>query len=189
LSAPGESPPRLGELDHALAIGFLCGSRSILAMNAREAAIAAGLMTPRHYPSGALVFREGDSTSSTYMLWILQGEASVETVPANPRDAMTMTVLEAGSTLGEMGLMDGGKRSITCTACSSLRCAVLTRESLRTLAARHPEVAVKLMSIVCMGLSNRLRDVTEKFKRQVLMFNVISEEHPEAMPTIRSDDS
>ena len=75
-----------------------------------------------------------------------------------------MTVMEPGSTMGEMGLMDGGRRSATCIACSTLRCAMLTHTALMQLTAEHPEVAARLMSIVCIGISNRLRDVNEKIQ-------------------------
>ncbi len=180
-----EGPP-LTEIDHSLTVDCLCSAGSILAMTPREARLAASFMVARQYPVGAQVFRDGDATDSTYMLWLLQGEATIETAASDPRDVITMTVMEPGSTLGEMGLMDGGRRSASCMACSNLRCAMLTRRSLQRLAREHPDVAAKLMAIVCMGLSNRLRDVTEKFKRHVRVSNIMLEKHREALPNVRS---
>ncbi len=179
------SPQRLDEIDASLMTEFLCAAKSILAMTPAEAALAASFMTPRTYGAGDIVFKEGDNSTSNFMLWILQGEATVETGAANPRDSLTMTVMEAGSTMGEMGLMDGGRRSATCTACNTLRCAVLTRSALRQLATQHPEIAAKLMSLICIGISTRLRDVNEKFKRYVVMSNFMREQHREALPNIQ----
>jgi len=172
----------LDGVDRSLAVEFLCRARSILPMTPRQAETAAGFMVARQYAAGAVVFKEGDSISSRHMLWILHGEATIEAMAANPRDAITLTVLEPGSTLGEMGVLDGRRRSTGCTACSTLRCALLTRDALQALAAQHPEVAAKLLAIVCMGMASRLREVTEKHKRHVMVTNMINDEHSEAMP-------
>jgi CRP/FNR family transcriptional regulator, cyclic AMP receptor protein len=129
------------------------------------------------------LIQAGDSTSSNYMLWILEGAATIEAVTTTGQNLITMTVLEPGSTVGEMGLMDGASRSATCTASTPMRCALLTRLSLQALATRHPEVAVKLMFIVTIGVAIRLRDITEKFSRYVMMSNAMREEFGAAAPS------
>lgn len=168
-------PPALNSLDQALAVQFLCRKDSVMPLSPDEAVQIARYLVPRQYQSGEVLVRQGDEQCN-YMLWILQGDATIEAVTANPLDPLTMTVLQPGSTLGEMGLMDGRRRSVTCTASSAVRAAILTRQALRTLSSRHPEIAVKLMSLVCMGISVRLRDVTDKFKRYVMMTDAMREE-------------
>jgi CRP/FNR family transcriptional regulator, cyclic AMP receptor protein len=174
-ASPTGHPATLNEFDHALAVQFLCRKDSVMPLSPQEAAQIARYLLPRQYKTGEVLVREGD-TQSNYMIWILHGDATVEAVTASPRDPLTMTVLQPGNTLGEMGLMDGSKRSVTCTASSTVRAAILTRQSLRTLSSKHPEVAVKLMSLICMGISVRLRDVTEKFKRYVMMTHAMRDE-------------
>jgi CRP/FNR family transcriptional regulator, cyclic AMP receptor protein len=174
-AAPGGHPAHLNESDLALAVQFLGRKDSVMPLSPQEAAQVARYLLPRQYKPGEVLVREGD-TQSNYMIWILHGDATIEAVTAGPQEALTMTVLQPGSTLGEMGLMDGSKRSVTCTASSAVRTAILTRQSLRTLSSKHPEVAVKLMSLVCMGISVRLRDVTEKFKRYVVMTYAMRDE-------------
>jgi CRP/FNR family transcriptional regulator, cyclic AMP receptor protein len=173
-SPAGHHAP-LNASDQALAVQFLCRKDSVMPLSVHEAVQVARYLVPRQYQPGDVLVREGD-TQSNYMLWILQGDATIEAITARPQDSLTMTVLQPGSTLGEMGLMDGSKRSVTCTASSTVRTAILTRQSLRTLSSKHPEVAVKLMSLVCMGISVRLRDVTEKFKRYVVMTHAMRDE-------------
>jgi CRP/FNR family transcriptional regulator, cyclic AMP receptor protein len=168
-------PPALNELDQGLAVQFLCRKDSVMPLSLHEAVQVARYLVPRQFKPGDVLVREGDAQSN-YMLWILHGDATVEAITASPLDPLTMTVLQPGSTLGEMGLMDGSKRSVTCTASSAVRTAILTRQSLRTLSSRHPEIAVKLMSLVCMGISVRLRDVTDKFKRYVMMTHAMRDE-------------
>lgn len=168
-------PPALNSLDQALALQFLCRNDSVMPLSPQEAVQVARYLLPRQYKPGEVLVRQGDEQCN-YMLWILQGDATIEAVTANPLDLLTMTVLQPGSTLGEMGLMDGSRRSVTCTASSAVRAAILTRQALRTLSSRHPEIAIKLMSLVCMGISVRLRDVTDKFKRYVMMTHAMRDE-------------
>lgn len=168
-------PPALNSLDQVLAVQFLCRKDSVMPLSPQEAVQVARYLVPRQYQSGEVLVRQGDEQCN-YMLWILQGDATIEAVTANPLDPLTMTVLQPGSTLGEMGLMDGCRRSVTCTASSAVRAAILTRQALRTLSSRHPEIAVKLMSLVCMGIAVRLRDVTDKFKRYVMMTHAMRDE-------------
>jgi CRP/FNR family transcriptional regulator, cyclic AMP receptor protein len=174
-AASAGHPASLNQADQALAVQFLCRKDSVMPLSPKEAAQVARYMLPRQFKPGEVLIREGD-THSNYMLWILRGDATIEAVTARLQDPLTMTVLQPGNTLGEMGLMDGSRRSVTCTASSSVRAAILTRQSLRTLSSKHPEVAVKLMSLVCMGISVRLRDVTDKFKRYVVMTHAMRDE-------------
>ena len=168
-------PPALNSLDQALAVQFLCRKDSVMSLSPDEAVQIARYLVPRQYQPGEVLVRQGDEHCN-YMLWILQGDATIEAITANPLDPLTMTVLQPGSTLGEMGLMDGRRRSVTCTASSAVRAAILTRQALRTLSSRHPEIAVKLMSLICMGISVRLRDVTDKFRRYVMMTDAMRDE-------------
>ena len=174
-ASPNGQPPALNEFDQALAIQFLRREDSVMPLSPQEAGQVARYLLPRQYKPGEVLVREGDPQSN-YMIWILHGDATIEAVTASSQDPLTMTVLQPGSTLGEMGLMDGSRRSVTCTASSAVRAAILTRQSLRTLSSKHPEVAVKLMSLVCMGISVRLRDVTDKFKRYVMMTHAMRDE-------------
>ena len=74
-------------------------------------------------------------------------------------------MLESGSTVGELGLLDGMARSATCTSTctsgSALHCAILTRRSLLCLSSSRPEVAVKLVLITSTSVVARLRDLTK----------------------------
>jgi CRP/FNR family transcriptional regulator, cyclic AMP receptor protein len=157
-------------------------AKSIVPLTQQEAKIAASYMRARQYATGQIIIKEGDKTSTNYMLWILDGEATFEASAAQESGPIVVTVLGAGTALGEMGLMDGAARSLTCTASAPTRCAVLTRLMLQNMCTDHPEVAAKLMSIICIGISARLRDLTDKFKRYVRLNNAMNQELRESMP-------
>jgi CRP/FNR family transcriptional regulator, cyclic AMP receptor protein len=176
------SAKELQALDAQLLVGFLCEAKSIISLSEQEAKIAARYMRARQYATGQVIIKEGDKTNTNYMLWILDGETTFEASAAHESGPIIVTVLGPGTALGEMGLMDGAARSLTCTASAPTRCAVLTKQMLQTMCSNHPEVAAKLMSIICIGISARLRDLTDKFKRYVRLNSAMNEELRESMP-------
>lgn len=169
-------PPSLNALEMDMAIAILQNAYTPLPLSHADAQLVARHFQPRRYLADDVLVRAGDTRNTDYMLWILEGQALIEASSGSPKSPVTMTVLEPGSTVGEMAMLDGKARSATCTACSAMRCAVLTRESLLSLSARHPEVAVKLMFVIALSVTVRLRDATEKFRRYVLMANAIRDE-------------
>ena len=171
-----EATPALSALEMDMAVGILRNAYTPLPLSQADALLVARCFQPRRYLSDEVLMRAGDTHNTDYMLWILEGQALIEASSSSPKNPVTMTVLEPGSTVGEMGLLDGQARSATCTACSVMRCAVLTRKSLLNLSARHPDVALKLMFVIALSVTVRLRDATEKFRRYVLMANAIRDE-------------
>ena len=177
-------PRVLSGLDRELAIGFMSRLDSMLPLSEQDAETATGYLTSRRYKPGDSIFG-GASGASDYVLWLLHGEITVATLSSAPGDPITMTVLEPGCTLGEIGFMDGNARSTECTACSEVRCAQLTRAAFKSLSSAHPVVGLKVATLISLGLAVRLRDVTEKFRRHVVMANLIrADQHREVTPGI-----
>ena len=166
----------LNAAETARAMEILQDADTSLPLSREEASLVAQHLQSRRYIFDQVFMRAGDKSDSNYMLWILEGQAIVEAVSSNPQNPVMVTVLESGSTVGELGLLDGMARSATCTSGSALHCAMLTRSSLISLSASHPEVAFKLLLIISISVAARLRDVTDKFQRYVLMANAISAE-------------
>jgi CRP/FNR family transcriptional regulator, cyclic AMP receptor protein len=168
--------PGLNAAEMAVAVELLQNSNTSLPLSREEAFLVAQHLQSRRYIFDQVFMRAGDKSDSDYMLWILDGQAIVEAVSSDPKAPVMVTVLESGNTVGELGLLDGMGRSATCTSGSALHCAMLTRRSLLSLSASHPEVAFKLVLIISINVAARLRDVTDKFQRYVLMANAISAE-------------
>ena len=90
------------------------------------------------------------------------GEVTVENAPAATHEGMVVSVLGPGSLIGEMGLVDGGPRSATCTANSDLVLAVLTREAVLHMMDARPAVAARLMLAIAKRIADHLRDTNRK---------------------------
>ena len=82
-------------------------------------------LTRRVYPPGRVVIRQGDDDRSLYM--ITAGTVSVLGASANGAPAPhRIASFSAGTVMGEIAFLDGGRRSATAVADEDVSCAVLT---------------------------------------------------------------
>lgn len=66
--------------------------------------------------------------------------------------------------IGEMGVIDGGPRSASCTAITEVKRGVLSRTSLLTPIAEHPAAAARLMLGLSKELALRLREGNRRLR-------------------------
>jgi CRP-like cAMP-binding protein len=91
-------------------------------------------------------------------------------------------VLGPGSLIGEMGLLDGEPRSASCTAVSTVRCAILTRDALNQLLNDDPRTAAKLMMAISLRIAERMRESADKLKLYAQLTQAMQEEINNLMP-------
>jgi CRP-like cAMP-binding protein len=156
---------------------------ALMQLSAAEALTVVGFMRPRRFASGTTIIRQGEATDTGFMVLVLDGEITVETLIARRSNPVTVTVLGPGSLIGEMSLVDGAARSASCTASSDVRCAVLTREALEALIAELPATAAKLMAAVAQRLAERLRDSGHKLKIYSQLVQTMQQGIDALMPT------
>ena len=138
---------------------------ALLGLSEDDARCVVNAMQLLDYPKGATLLHERDRSSTGYLLLLLSGEVSVETAePGQPGDTVPISVLGAGSLLGEMALLDGEPRSTNCTALSPVQAAGLSRKGLEWLSTQHPQVAIKLFAELATIIANRLRALSEQLR-------------------------
>ncbi|RYF37853.1 MAG: cyclic nucleotide-binding domain-containing protein, partial [Comamonadaceae bacterium] len=147
-----------------LAARLLIAPTALLQLSQDEAMTVVSYMIPHRIAAGTTFIKEGDIADTAYMLLLLEGEVTVESIVVSRRSPVTVTVLGPGSLVGEMGLVDGHARFASCTASTNVQCAILTRNALEKLSEDHPRTAVKLMFAVSLRISERLRDTSEKLR-------------------------
>ncbi|MES2415692.1 MAG: cyclic nucleotide-binding domain-containing protein [Pseudomonadota bacterium] len=129
--------------------------------DAREVVDAMMLRRVQH---GTVLIKEGEVTHTDFMMLILEGEVLVDNELTSMDDSMVMSIISAGSLIGEMGVLDGSPRSATCTATTELAVAVLSRDALLALIKNRPAVAARLMLAISKRLSDRLREANRKIR-------------------------
>lgn len=139
------------------AIELLRTPNALGMLSADDALVVATHMRLVGYPAGAVLLKEGDQSPNSYMLLVLTGDVTVEMNDPLSNQGVEVSVLGPGSLLGEMGLIDGEARSVSCVAASAVQAGGLSRKALERLIDLHPKVAARLMVAIAKRLSDRLR--------------------------------
>ena len=161
---------RAGEKVQIKAAALLITEGALVELSAADAREVVSYMRPERIKAGEVVIREGESTRNDFMALVLDGEVTVENSVAAAHDSMVVSILGPGSLIGEMGIIDGGPRSATCTASTDLALAVLTREALTRLMDTHPSVAARLL----LAMSKRIADHLRETNRKLMTFAQVS---------------
>jgi CRP-like cAMP-binding protein len=165
-----------------LAAEMLSAPSALLQLNHEEARTVVAYMLPHKIAEGTTFIREGDTDHTDFMLLVLDGEVTIETIVVSRTEPITVTVLGPGSLIGEMGVLDGARRSASCTAISDLRCAILTRDAMSQLLDDEPRTAAKLMMAISLRIAQRMRENQDKLKLYAQLTQAMNEEINALMP-------
>lgn len=166
-----------------LAISLLRAPSALMLLSEPEASSVVRYMRQRDFAEGEVLMREGDTDGADYVLLILDGEVTVESLVVSRTTPSTLNVLGPGSLIGELGLIDGGPRSANCTASSDVCCVLLTRAALTRLIDDQPRIGAKLLLAVSLYMAKRLRDSAHKLKLYARLAQVMQEEINKLMGT------
>ena len=117
----------------------------------------AGLATERRVLRETLVVRRGDTDAS--LLILVNGRLRVTAVSAEGRE-VTLRVMEAGTFLGEIALLDGRSRSADVTAMTDSTLLVVDRAAFLPFLSSRPDLMLRLMALLC----DRLRRSSAAFE-------------------------
>jgi CRP/FNR family transcriptional regulator, cyclic AMP receptor protein len=166
-----------------LAAELLAAPSAMMRLTLDEARIVVSYMQPRKFAEGTVFIQEGDKNNTDYMVLVLDGEVTVESIVVSRTTPVTTAVLGAGSLLGEMGIVDGEPRSATCTATSPVRAAIFTRGALEQLMNEQPAIGGKFMMSISLRIAERLRDTADKLKLYAQLTQAMQQEIDRLMPT------
>ncbi len=145
-----------------LAAELLIAPSALMQLSMTEAKIVVSYMRPERVPAGETFITEGDAVNTGFMVLLIDGEVLVENITVSRTRPVTVTVLGPGSLIGEMGVLDTGPRSASCTASTDISCAVLTREALETLIQEQPALGAKFLLAVSARIAERYRETQKK---------------------------
>ncbi|MDB5730231.1 MAG: hypothetical protein JWQ03_126 [Variovorax sp.] len=148
----------------ARAARLLMEAAPLARLSLADALVLIGVMQPVFVRGGTLLMEEGQTLDIDYMALLLEGEVRAESGTGTPGQDMVISLIGAGSLIGEMGVLDGAPRSATCTALTDLKLATLSREALLALIETHPSVAARLLLAISKGLSDRLRESNRRLR-------------------------
>jgi CRP/FNR family cyclic AMP-dependent transcriptional regulator len=145
-------------------------------LSLKDAMRIVAYMRPKRLRAGQALVQEGEKVHTNYMMLILSGDVQVESETPGTGESLVVSVVGAGSLIGEMGLLNGSARTATCVAGTDLVVAVLTREGLRRMLSAEPDLAARFLLAMSSRLAERLRETTDKLKRFVQLTGMLQRE-------------
>ncbi|HLM09522.1 MAG TPA: Crp/Fnr family transcriptional regulator [Thermoleophilaceae bacterium] len=125
----------------------------------RELRDVAQVAVPRHWDRGEVIFREGDSGDTCYLL---RTGAVVLTREHQDGRMVALAELRAGSLFGELAMFRGETRSATAEAIEPTTAVALLARDVQRLIKRSPDIALKLLA----SLSERVSRTNERLLQQ-----------------------
>jgi CRP/FNR family cyclic AMP-dependent transcriptional regulator len=104
---------------------------------------------------GTRLFAKGDTGTS--LIAVRSGTVRISSPSRTGKNAV-LNLIGPGGILGEIALLDGGPRTADATALTDCELVVIERRDFLPLVRSRPEVAIKLIELLCA----RLRNTTEQ---------------------------
>jgi CRP/FNR family transcriptional regulator, cyclic AMP receptor protein len=121
-----------------------------------------GIVAERRFAKGTAIIEHGREGSS--MMVLASGRVRVTATSASGRE-MTLSILEAGMTFGELSLLDGKPRSATVVAMDDCLALVLERRDVLPLLRSNADLVLRLLGVLC----GRLRHTNLALEEIALM--------------------
>ena len=112
--------------------------------------------------TGQVLFRKGDPGDKLFV--VLAGRIAISAVSGAGKEAV-LNVLGPGAVFGEIALLDGRARTADAAAKAESHVLVIERSDFIPFLASHPEVAARLLAVVC----ERVRWVAESYEDSLFM--------------------
>ena len=125
----------------------------------RELREVAQVAVPRSWERGEVIFREGDSGDTCYLV---KSGAVVLTTEHQDGRMIALAELRAGGMFGELALFRGETRSATAEAIEQTSALALLAPDVQRMVRRNPDIALKLLA----ALAERVRTTTERLLQQ-----------------------
>jgi CRP/FNR family transcriptional regulator, cyclic AMP receptor protein len=119
----------------------------------------AELAVPRVFEPGQVVFREGDSSDTCYI--VRSGHARAVREHSDGR-VITLATFGPGDIFGELAMFEDELRSATVEAVEETTVVAVLGPDMRRLMAEHPDISTRLV----IALGRRLREMNERLSRQ-----------------------
>jgi CRP-like cAMP-binding protein len=119
----------------------------------------AELAVPRTFEPGQVVFREGDSSDTCYI--VRTGHARAVRSHGDGR-TITLARFGPGDIFGELAMFEDERRSATVEAVEPTEVVALLGPDMRRLMVEHPGISQRL----AIALGRRLRESNERLSRQ-----------------------
>jgi CRP/FNR family transcriptional regulator, cyclic AMP receptor protein len=104
-----------------------------------------GIKSFQTYPKGSVLFREGETAHSAFLL--CQGRIRLSVCSENGR-RMTIRIAPAGEVLGLSAVLSGGRYEVTAEVVDAVGAAGIRRKELLNFLRGHREVCMQVVNLL-----------------------------------------
>lgn len=140
-------------------LGLLQGVPVFATLSDDELAQVAEMTVPRSFAAGEIVFHQGDSGETCYV--VRSGRARAIREHPDGR-SITLATFGPGEIFGELSMFDSEVRSATIEVTDEMVAVAILGSDMRRLLREHPDISLKLLS----ALGQRLRETNDRLARQ-----------------------
>jgi CRP/FNR family transcriptional regulator, cyclic AMP receptor protein len=140
---------------------ILAGHFLLRHLRPEELSRLAASATLVHHRPNATIFQKGDAGSG--MMAVVNGRVKICTYSADGKE-LVLNIIDRGGLFGEIALLDGQPRSADAVALEDTTLLVLDRNRLTPFLAAHPDIATRLIAVLC----QRLRQTSEALEDALL---------------------
>lgn len=115
-----------------------------------------------HFDAGDTVMRYGDDANAFFV--VARGTASI-LVPIGNGKRRRVASVGPGSSVGEMALIEGGKRTADVVADDKMICYGFSVDRIRALSQTHPGILTTILENLVVGLTDRLRQANAEIQK------------------------
>jgi CRP-like cAMP-binding protein len=115
----------------------------------------------RRFAAQQVIFREGDSSDTCYIVKSGHARAVREHVDGR---TITLAHFGPGDIFGELAMFDDERRTATVETLDAVEAVAIAGSDMRRLLRQHNDISAKLVTV----LARRLRDANERLLRQSL---------------------
>lgn len=162
-AAPIGSPPAAPA--HAERQGFEVLKSCLESLDEHQLQEVWELVEMLEVESGTVVLREGDESHLMYL--IVEGQVEIRKLSDDTEEVLHL--VGPGSWVGEMGLIDGDRRSASVVARGPTTLLEFTREDLDELAQRNPRTFSRFMYEITEQVGAHMRRTTDELAEQLAL--------------------
>lgn len=119
----------------------------------------AEVSVPRRFGAHEVIFREGDTSDTCYV--VRSGHARAIREHSDGR-SLTLAQFGPGDIFGELAMFDDERRSASVETLEATEAIAILGSDMRRLMREHPDISAKLV----IALGRRLREANERLARQ-----------------------
>jgi CRP/FNR family cyclic AMP-dependent transcriptional regulator len=137
--------------------------RALHYLEDEEIAIIAPYLTGVSHEPDTVVMHEGEQ--GDWMAFVVNGKLAVKKKTNFPGKHVLVALLEEGSMIGEISVMERGRRAATVTVVEPCRLLYLSSANVDNLLQKHPKLGIKILRRILHVVGIRVKKADDRLAK------------------------